>query len=451
MTEKIRVTLNNSRAGSARHNDRQFDTDRAEHIDPERMQNNWYWHCYQRQNPTMSFDAAELQFYTKHFQRTLDTQNERAISARHPERVRDMDAYRHARKTCPEESLIYLGHAGNTVDADTLRDIVREQIRWEQREFPQFKILDVALHVDEEGAPHIHRRGVWIAHDSNGNEIVGQGRALAEMGVERPNPSRPESRGNNAKMTYTAECRAHLQELCRARGIDLETTPRERSKSGRSLADYQAEQAEQRAEQARAENSRLTHENTILRQQIAQAEKRARTAERRAERAESLLNDTLEQNEIALQGLRTVLNEKALASEIKKPLFARKDDLQTYHRNMLESTRAIGDDAYTYFKKAQALQQDIARRERALQGAERTITQAREMSDNVEQYIDERARKRFELFKERVFSDVGNSRLNRLEDFCKEYSIDGKSLYDIFNQQERQLQHTMNREWERGR
>lgn len=118
---------------------------------------------------------------------------------------------------------------------------------------------------------------------------------------------------------------------------------------------------------------------------------------------------------------------------------------------MLESTRAIGDDAYTYFKKAQALQQDIARRERALQDAERTITQAREMSDNVEQYIDERARKRFELFKERVFSDVGNSRLNRLEDFCKEYSIDGKSLYDIFNQQERQLQHTMNREWERGR
>lgn len=451
MTEKIRVTLNNSRAGSARHNDRQFDTDRAEHIDPEQMQNNWYWHCYQRQQPNMSFDAAELKFYNEHFQHTLDAQNERAISARHPERVRDMDAYRHARKTCPEESLIYLGHAGNTVDADTLRNIVREQIRWEQKKFPQFKILSVALHVDEQGAPHIHRRGVWIAHDEQGNETVGQGRALAEMGLQRPDPNRPEGRGNNAKMTYTAECRAHLQELCRARGIDLETTPRERSKSGRSLADYQAEQAEQRAEQARAENSRLTHENTILRQQIAQAEKRARVAEKRAERAESLLNDTLEQNEVALQGLRTVLNEKALASEIKKPLFARKDDLQTYHRNMLERTRAIGDDAYTYFKKAQALQQDIARRERALQDAEKTIQKAQEMSDNVEKYIDTRARKRFELFKERVFSDVGNSRLNRLENFCKDYSIDGKSLYDIFNQQERQLQHTMNREWERGR
>ena len=451
MTEKIRVTLNNSRAGSARHNDRQFDTDRAEHIDPEQMQNNWYWHCYQRQQPNMSFDAAELKFYNEHFQHTLDAQNERAISARHPERVRDMDAYRHARKTCPEESLIYLGHAGNTVDADTLRNIVHEQIRWEQKKFPQFKILSVALHVDEQGAPHMHRRGVWVAHDKQGNETVGQGRALAEMGLQRPDQTKPEGRHNNAKMVYTAKCREHLQMLCQQRGIDIETRPRERSKSGLSLTEYQTRQAEARLEQARAENNRLAHENDVLRQQMAQAEKRARVAEKRAERAESLLNDTLEQNEVALQGLRTVLNEKALASEIKKPLFARKDDLQTYHRNMLESTRAIGDDAYTYFKKAQALQQDITRRERALQDAEKAIAQAREMSDNVEQYIDERARKRFELFKERAFSDVGNSRLDRLEDFCKDYSIDGKSLYDIFNQQERRLQHTMNREWERGR
>lgn len=451
MSDKIRVALNNSRGGSARHNDRQFDTGRAEHIDPERTVGNHYWHCYKKTNPDLTFDEVEAKFYNEHFQAVLNDQNQRAIDAGHTERVRDMDAYRQAKKTCPEESLTYIGHAGQTVDADTLRAIITEQVNWERRNFPNFKLLNVALHVDEAGAPHIHRRGVWIAHDAEGREIIGQKRALAEMGLQRPDPTKPEGRHNNAKMVYTAKCREHLQKLCKQRGIDIETRPRERSKSGLSLLEYQAGQAEQRAEQARIENSRLTHENTILRQQMAQAEKRARTAERRAERAESLLNDTLEQNEVVLQGLRDILNEKARASEIQKPLFAKKNDLQTYHRNMLESTRAIGDDAYTYFKKAQALQQDIARRERALQDAERTITQAREMSDNVEQYIDERARKRFELFKERVFSDVGNSRLNRLEDFCKEYSIDGKSLYDIFNQQERQLQHTMNREWERGR
>lgn len=449
MSDKIRVALNNSRGGSARHNDRQFDTDRAEHIDPERTVGNHYWHCYKKTNPDLTFDEVEAKFYSEHFQAVLNDQNQRAIDAGHPERVRDMDAYRQAKKTCPEESLTYIGHAGQTVDADTLRAIITEQVNWERRNFPNFKLLNVALHVDEAGAPHIHRRGVWLAHDTEGKEIIGQKRALAEMGLQRPDPTKPEGRHNNAKMVYTAKCREHLQMLCQQRGIDIETRPRERSKSGLSLTEYQTRQAEARLEQARAENNRLAHENDVLRQQMAQAEKRARVAEKRVERAESLLNDTLEQNEVALQGLRDILNEKARASEIHR-IFGDKET-QTYHKNMLEATREIGDNAYTYFKKAQALQQDIARRECALQGAERTIAQAREMSDNVEQYIDERARKRFELFKKRAFSDIGSNRLDRLEDFCREYFIDGKNLYDVFNQQEEQLQHTMNREWERGR
>lgn len=85
----------------------------------------------------------------------------------------------------------------------------------------------------DEATPHIHVRKVWEYTDENGNIAVGQAKALEEMEVERPDPSKPVSRNNNAKMTYTAECREKMMELCKAKGYELITEPEKRPKASK--------------------------------------------------------------------------------------------------------------------------------------------------------------------------------------------------------------------------
>ena len=247
--KKMRVTSHNGRHGkngvySPKHNDRRFPIENAEHIDQDRMMDNRYWHCYATNDPDLSFEEVEKRFYEEHFTAALEDRNERNIRSRHPERVITMDDYRTAKRSCPEETLLQIGHRMQTVDADTLLDIAGEYLDWETETFPNCHVLDVALHVDEQGAPHMHERKVWIAHDKAGREIVGQSKALEEMGVLPPEPDKKRGRHNNAKMTYSAACRAKFAEICQNHGLEIESMPREASKSGLSLLEYKTQQEE---------------------------------------------------------------------------------------------------------------------------------------------------------------------------------------------------------------
>ncbi len=251
MSDKFRVTYHNGRAGGKgvylpQHNDRDK-IKSSDHIYLDRSAGNWYWNCYQDQNIT--FEQAEIRFYEKHFRQALDDHNRRAMEARHTERVKTMADYRKSKRTCPEETIIQIGCKGHTVDPKLLQRIVIEQINWETKRFPQCRVLDVALHVDET-TPHIHRRCVWVAHDNEGREVVSQRRALDEMGVLEPDLTGTCGRHNNAKMTYTKLCRDHLMRLCIEHGLEIEVVPREHSQSGRELEEYKAQQALADAEQA---------------------------------------------------------------------------------------------------------------------------------------------------------------------------------------------------------
>lgn len=252
---KMRATQHNARGGkdgafSARHNDRDFNISTADHIDPNRQDQNWYWHCYQSAHPELTFEDAEKRFYDQYFTAGLTAKNERYIKQRHKERCQTMDEYRRSMKTCPEETIMAIGSLKDgTVRPEVLHDICMKQLVWEQKTFPQVRLLNVSLHADEEGVPHIQSRKAWIAYDKDGNEIINQNKALELMGIERPDPGKKKSRYNNPKMTYTAMCRNHLLELCRERGLDIEVIPREASKSGRSMIQYQADQEKEKAEQ----------------------------------------------------------------------------------------------------------------------------------------------------------------------------------------------------------
>lgn len=262
---KNRTTLHNGRknkqgqAYSPKHNDRKFDLDKAEHIDPERTKENVYWHYLQKENPDMDFSTAEKVFYKDHFEEALKIRNSSYIQHGNKKQVRTLEEY--MQEHCPEETIWMIGNAEDMIPAKILHNVWKEQKAWMEKTFPQVSVLDWALHVDEQGAPHIHERHVFIGHDKKGREVVGQNKALAEMGVSAPNPQRPTGRHNNAKMTYTAICRQHFQELCKLHGLDIEVQPRERSEMGLAQAEYKTRQEEKAA--ARAEMKMKAAEQTV--------------------------------------------------------------------------------------------------------------------------------------------------------------------------------------------
>lgn len=347
----MRATIHNGRTSNLgvftpKHNDRNFNIKNAEHIDPERVKNNRYWNW--TGNPETTFEAAEQAFYEKYIQKHLDAQNARYKAQRHAERAKTMDEYRKSPQTCPEEVILMIGKAGDTIPADMMARIIQEQINWEQKTFPGVKVLDVALHMDEQGAPHIHERRAWIYTDKDGNLAISQNKSLEQMGVELPNPDRPRGRFNNRKQVFSRMCREHLLQICKEHGLEIEEIPQEKSKSGRTLEDYQAGEAEKRA--ADAERRRQF------------SERAAESAEKRAESARDAARSYEEHSEQVARQINNAYGELADAGLQKRDmqkqveqLQERIDDLQ----EQLEYVRADYKKAYNRCKRAERRAADL--------------------------------------------------------------------------------------------
>ena len=259
----MRATIHNGRtshlgAFTPKHNDRNFNISRAEHIDPERVKLNRYWNWTGKE---ITFEDAERAFYEKYIRHHLDAQNARYRAQRHAERAKTMDEYRKSPQTCPEEVILQIGKMGDTIPADMMARIIQEQINWEQQQFPGVKVLDVALHMDEQGAPHIHERRAWVYTDKDGNTAISQNKSLEQMGVELPNPDRPRGRFNNRKQTFSRMCREHLLQICREHGLEIEEIPQEKSRSGLSHIAYMNRQEEEKTNNLYSISSQL--ENKI--------------------------------------------------------------------------------------------------------------------------------------------------------------------------------------------
>lgn len=334
----MRMTIHNGRAGkngtyNPKHNDRNFDISSAEHIDPERMPGNVYWNWTGKKD--ISFEDCEKAFYEEHCRAHLDAVNRRHREQRHPERVRDMDAYRTARQTCPEETLLMIGNKDEHLPPRTLRAICEGLRNWEENTVPGLRVLDMALHVDEEGAPHIHMRKAWIYRDENNVESIAQSKALQAAGVPLPHPDKPAGRHNNRKQVFSAMERQALYEICREYGLEslLEMQPREKSRSGREFEDYKANKAEERAKAAemrarmaeektkQAEESlrKIKGAKTHAQKRTQQAQERAREQEgknRSLQAAESQMRSNMEKEQRTARQLAE-MNQKA-RQELRK-------------------------------------------------------------------------------------------------------------------------------------
>lgn len=269
----MRTTLHNGRknrqgqAYRASHNDRKFDLDKAEHINQERTKENVYWHYLQNENPDMDFTTAEKTFYEQHFSESLEARNKSYMQHGNSKQVKSMEQY--MQEHCPEETIWMIGNSDEMLPVKFLQNIWKEQKAWMESEFPQMKILDFAIHVDEQGQNHLHERHVFIGHDKAGREVVGQNKALAEMGISAPNPEKPTGRHNNAKMTYTAKCREHFQEICKRHGLEIEVQPRERSEMGLTQAEYKTRREEAAADRAEIRRRAAERTAAVLQKEIA--------------------------------------------------------------------------------------------------------------------------------------------------------------------------------------
>lgn len=348
----MRATIHNGRtsnlgAFTPKHNDRNFNINHAEHINPERVKLNRYWNW--TGNPETTFEAAEIAFYEKHISAHLEAQNARYRAQRHAERAKTMDEYRRSPQTCPEEVILQIGKAGDTIPADMMARIIQEQINWEQKTFPGVKVLDVALHMDEpEAAPHIHERRAWVYTDKDGNLAISQNKALEQMGVELPNPDKPRGRFNNRKQVFSQMCREHLLQICREHGLEIEEIPQEKSRSGLSHIAYITRQEEERA--ADAERRRQFSERAAesAEKQVESAKDTARSYEEHAERVAGQIND--EYGELADVGL-----QKQAMQEQLEEMQERLERVQ----EQLEYARADYKKAYQKCKRAERRAADL--------------------------------------------------------------------------------------------
>lgn len=374
----MRATIHNGRtshlgAFTPKHNDRNFNIKNAEHIDPERVRNNRYWNWTGKE---ITFEAAEIAFYEKHISAHLEAQNAQYKAQRHAERAKTMDEYRKSPQTCPEEVILQIGKMGDTIPADMMARIIQEQINWEQKTFPGVKVLNVALHMDEQGAPHIHERRAWVYTDKDGNFAISQNQALEQMGVKLPNPNKPRSRFNNRKMSFSRMCREHLLQICREHGLEIEEIPQEKSRSGRTLADYQAGEAEKRAAEAERRREFSERAAESAEKQAESAKSTARSYEEHAEQVARQINN--EYGELADAGLQKQEMQKQV-----EQLQERIDNLQ----EQLEYARADYKKAYQKCRRAERRAADL---QSILTAAERRqVEQIRQEQEREQKQFEE--------------------------------------------------------------
>ncbi len=230
-------------------------------------------------------------------------------------------------------------------------------------------------------------------------------------------------------------------------------------KAGRLLKSVNdLQQAEQKAvmNAAEAENNALIAEERAERavSSAENAEIRAEAAKKELEEAEHRLKITNKKHEAAAKDLESVLDKKARASEIHKISHIFGETVE-YHKNMLDSTRAIGSEAFKNLRtaheerqeaaeslaKAEEIQRSVkplydkanAEYDRAKQERERQ----QQLRANMEQEIEKRADALAEEKIAAMFGPVPKGKAQRLEEFCRSIKYnDGTSVLDEFNRQE---------------
>lgn len=295
MAITVRATMHNGRtraSGEAycvKHNDRDFNIEHATHINTAPERRNRYFIVSADgsvdNHPSISFEEHEKQVYATLFSESLAKQTERHIKAGHAERIRTMDDYRSAARTCPEETILQLGTKDTHADPQAFIKAVNLWCQQMQSTYgTNWRLIDGALHFDE-STPHCHIRAVWTAMGHDGLE-VSQTKALAELGIQRPDPSKPQNRYNNPKQNFTQSSRELWISAAREYGIEIEEVPETPGKTSLTKEQYIAQQVRsevvelsRQKEQMCAEASQAASKRAALLDEVADLENTKRRLE----------------------------------------------------------------------------------------------------------------------------------------------------------------------------
>lgn len=291
------------KAYNSKHNQREnFEKPReGDTLRPE----NIYWDmCKSLGGET--FSEGEKLYYKKYFSPHIKAHNNNAKATRHYERVLSVAQYKE--KHPPQETLLYIGR--KNVDVEKFKAIYEDfqawqkKALWDREKHCGYLVLNAAMHLDETTA-HIQERGVFVYRDKDGNFQVSQNKALAGLGIERPDPEKAIGTKNNAKMTFTAMCREKLFEIAKSHGVELETIPLPKDEVGLSLHKFQ--QREDARKAAEAEQKAAQEVIADLQSDIADLE------EDKADVADELerLRKSVSRENAAMETKRNEIIEKA--------------------------------------------------------------------------------------------------------------------------------------------
>lgn len=220
----MRATFRSSRSGSAKHNDRSFDLDKAHHIDQNKTKSNLIQAKDIDKYKTL--EQAEIARYQELFSDHIKQKQANYHNRRQYQREKDYTAEKlyNGRLTKPTETLYQIGSLQDgSVSPEILVKCFTDFILKCREQIPNFtncvKILSYSLHTDE-ATPHIHERHCFYA-----NGEPSQKKALEIMGFERPDLTKPESQYNNALMTFTNKCRDLWLQTITEHEISIEREP----------------------------------------------------------------------------------------------------------------------------------------------------------------------------------------------------------------------------------
>lgn len=366
MSEKMRLSshMDRKNAGPAEHNSRTNFKGESLNIHPEKSKNNYYWNRFTGSKEHLSFRKVEEDYYKENYTAMLDARNANYKKQRHPENCRTMEQYMRAEKTKPEEHIIQVGDKDNTITKEQLYDVLKDYYKWHIKTFPNVKFLDIAIHVDEEGAPHIHMRRVWECKGKYGKEIC-ESKALKEMGIKRPDPNKKEGKNNNAKMTYTKMVRDELLNICIAHGIDIETEVKDGSAKHLQPTEFKLRKMKEEIEEIYSDmteqqlkNKELELKNKELEQQIKHSDSelehltdRLNVVREDTTKAKSEYQTIYNQLQTTMNAVKEAERTKRTITEENKELTEVLDTQRQLLNQAREAVRAVENFVYGYDKE----------------------------------------------------------------------------------------------------
>lgn len=228
--EIMRATYHCGRGknASTKHNDRNFDLNKAPHINQDMTNKNITAHIFSKQHPEWSFEQAELEYYKMRYGKALEAQNERYKEQSKEKYIRTIEDIYKGKKTRPDEVLLQIGNKDEHPDEKTLincyNDFNRKFRIWNNEHGNHVHILSVALHLDE-STPHLQIKRVFDYKDNNSDIRIGQNKGLEQAGIHLPNPNQSPGRNNNRKMVFDAMLRNMWLETLREHGLQIEIEP----------------------------------------------------------------------------------------------------------------------------------------------------------------------------------------------------------------------------------